>query len=45
MYILRILSNIRNLNWFFAQTRKNLPLGFLIYVRIINDFQQPQIYD
>ena len=30
-----------NLNWFFAQTRKYLPLGFLIDVRIINDFRWP----
>ena len=32
-------SNILNLNWFLATTRKNLPLGFLISFRVTNDFQ------
>ena len=33
-------SKNSNLNWFFAQTRKDLQLGFLISFRIINDFQR-----
>ena len=32
-------SNISNLNWFFTQKRKDLPVGFLIRFRIIKDFQ------
>ena len=35
----KILSKFSNLNLFFAQTRKNLQLGFLISFRIIKDFQ------
>ena len=35
----KIFSQISNLNWFFAQKRKILPLAFLIYFRIIKDFQ------
>ena len=38
---LKNFSKISNLNWFFAQTRKNLPLGFLISFRIIKDYQEP----
>ena len=37
---LKIVSIFSNLNWFFAQTRKGLPLGFLISFRIIIDFQK-----
>ena len=37
---LKVLSKISNFNWFFAQTRKDLPLGFLISIRIIKDFQK-----
>ena len=36
---LRFLRKMSNINWFFAQTRKILQLGFLISFRIINDFQ------
>ena len=35
----KIFSKISNLNWFFAQTRKILSLGFLISFRIIKNFQ------
>ena len=35
----KIFSEISNLNWFFAQTRKNLSLGFLISFKIIKAFQ------
>ena len=35
----KIFSEISNLNWFFAQTRKNLPLGFLLSLTIIKSFQ------
>ena len=35
----KIFSNISNLNWVFAQTRKGLSVGFLISFRIIKDFQ------
>ena len=35
----KMFSKISNLNWFFAQTHKILPLGFLISFRIMNDFQ------
>ena len=35
----KIFSKISNLNWFFAQTRKILSLGFLISFKIIKSFQ------
>ena len=35
---LKIFSKISNLNWFFAQTRKDLSLGFLISFKIIQSF-------
>ena len=39
MKILKFSQKISNLNWFLAQTRKDLPLSFLISFRIIKDFQ------
>ena len=38
---LKVFSEFSNLNWLFAQTRKNLPLGFKFSFRIIKDFQYP----
>ena len=35
----KIFSKISNLNWFFAQTRKNLSLGFFLFLKIIKSFQ------
>ena len=35
----KIFSKISRINWFFAQTRKNLSLGFVISFRFITDFQ------
>ena len=35
---LKILSTNFNSYWFLAQKRKYLPLGFLNFIRIINDF-------
>ena len=35
----KIFSKVSNLNWFFAQTRKNLSLGFLLSLKIIKSFQ------
>ena len=40
----KLFSRISNLNWFFAQTRKILPLGFLISFRIIIDFQHSKTF-
>ena len=34
----KFFSTNFNSYWFLAQTRKNLPLGFLNSIRIINDF-------
>ena len=36
---LNIFSKISYPNWFLAQTRKDVPLIFLIYFRFTNDFQ------
>ena len=38
MLILKFSQKFQ-ITWFITQTRKNLPLGFLISFRIINDFQ------
>ena len=34
------ISKISNLNWLLAKILKDLPLGFLISFRFINDFQE-----
>ena len=39
MQILKFSREFSELNWFLAQMRKNLRLGFLISFRIITDFQ------
>ena len=40
MWFLKFFHKFQ-LNWFFAQTRKDLPLGFLISFRIIKNVQYP----
>ena len=40
----KIFSRISNLNWFFAQTHKILPLGFLISFGIIINFQHSKTF-
>ena len=41
MHVPRIFWKFSNLNWVLAQTRKTLPLDFLISFRIINALEYP----
>ena len=41
IFVCKCYSFLKNLNWFFAQTRKNLQLGFLISLKIRKNFQNP----